>query len=107
MIKANVVRVVDINGNPSTASISDLEKEFVDNKDYSSMIKANVGSGGGASRSTNGGGAPDKKLSEMTATEQSIFANKDPQGYQAAVEAEKKCLNWWLVKALNKNQTNK
>lgn len=81
-----VVRVLDPEGNPSTASLADLQKEFLDNKEYSLIIKANAGSGSGASPSS-GGGAARKKLSEMSATEEAAFEKSNPEEYQAALRA--------------------
>lgn len=81
-----VIRVINADGSPSTAALADLQKEFLDNKDFAPIIKANVGSGGGASPNK-GGGATQKKLSEMNATEQAAFEKEDPEGYAAAVDA--------------------
>lgn len=83
-----VVRVLDAEGKASALSLDELKKEFLDNKDYSSIIKANAGSGGGANNSGGGGGAPQKKIAEMTATEEAAFERDDPDGYAAALEAE-------------------
>ena len=80
-----VVRVVNADGTPSTASLGDLQKEFLDNKDFSPIIKANVGSGGGASQ-TIGGGATRKNLSEMNATEEAAFEKESPEEYATAVK---------------------
>ena len=79
-----VVRVVNPDGTPSTASLSDLQKEFLDNKEFSPIIKANVGSGGGATQNI-GGGAARKSLSEMTATEEAAFERDNPTEYAAAI----------------------
>ena len=81
-----VVRVVNPDGTPSTASVGDLQKEFLDNKDFSPIIKAKVGSGGGATPHA-GGGATTKTLAEMTATEEAEFEKQDPTGYAAALES--------------------
>ena len=83
-----VVRVLTADGKPSTAAIGDLHKEFLDNTSYKPIIKANVGTGSGATPNKGGGAAPVKKLSEMTATEEAVFANESPEAYAAAIKAE-------------------
>ena len=79
-----VVRVVNPDGTPSTAALGDLHKEFLDNKDFSPIIKAKAGSGGGAIPSSSGG-ATTKKISEMTATEEAAFERESPDAYAAAI----------------------
>lgn len=81
-----VVRVQNADGTPSTASLADLQKEFLDNKEFSPIIKGKAGSGGGAI-SGQGGGATKKSLSEMSATEEAAFEREDPEAYAAAVES--------------------
>lgn len=83
-----VVRVLDAEGKASALSLDELKKEFLDNKDYSTIIKANTGSGGGADKSGGGGGASQKKIAEMTAKEEADFERDDPEGYTAALESE-------------------
>lgn len=82
-----VVRVQNADGTPSTASLADLQKEFLDKKEFSPIIKANVGSGGGAIPGV-GGGATQKKLSEMTATEEAAFERENPEAYAAALASK-------------------
>lgn len=41
-------KVLGADGKPSAMSVEDLKKEFVDNKDFASIIRANKASGGGA-----------------------------------------------------------
>lgn len=57
-----VVRVLDANGKPSAASLEDLKKEFVANKDFSDIIVASKASGGAAKNNgeskTSGLGTP-------------------------------------------------
>ena len=79
-----ITRVLDAAGKPSAANLNDLRQELVDNKDYAAIIKASNASGGGATGGNgNGGGVPgQKKLSEMTATEEAAFANANPAEYQ-------------------------
>lgn len=83
-----VVRVLDAEGKASALSVAELKKEFLDNKDYSTIIKANPGRGGGATPGGGGGGAPDKKIAEMTATEEAAFEKAEPEAYAAALESE-------------------
>ena len=80
-----ITRVLDAAGKPSALSLDDLKKEFVDNKSYAAIIKASDANGGGAGPSSDGNGVPNKKLSEMTATEEAKFANENPTEYQRMV----------------------
>jgi len=77
-----VVRVLDKDGKASALSINELKQEFLDNPKLSGIIKTQAGSGGGANPSS-GGGAATKQLSEMTGTEESAFANANPEAYAA------------------------
>ncbi len=79
-----VVRVTTADGSPSTASLGDLHKEFLDNSAFSPIIKAKAGSGGGATPGNSGGATP-KKISEMTATEEAAFERESPEAYAAAI----------------------
>ena len=83
-----VIRVKGADGKASALSLDELKKEFLDNKEFSAIIKANPGSGGGALPG-GGGGASLKKLSEMTATEEAEFERTDPAGYTAASSSDK------------------
>lgn len=77
-----ITRVLSADGKPSALSLDDLRKEFVDNKSYAAIIKASDSQGGGAGAGNDGNGVPNKKLSEMTATEEAKFANENPAEYQ-------------------------
>lgn len=83
----SITRVVDNAGQPSALSISELQKEFVDNESYAAIIKASDAQGGGAGGEDGGGGGAGKKLSEMTATEEAAFANKHPARYAKMIAA--------------------
>lgn len=83
-----VVRVLDAEGKASALSLDELKKEFLDNKDYSTIIKTNAGSGGGATNLGGGGGASQKKIAEMTPKEEANFERDNPEGYQAALTSE-------------------
>lgn len=52
-----VIRVKEPDGKPSIKSLGDLQKEFLDNEEFSTIIKGSKGSGGGAQPSPRGGGA--------------------------------------------------
>tara|TARA_R110000803_G_scaffold19510_7_gene50997 strand:+ start:650 stop:1369 length:720 start_codon:yes stop_codon:yes gene_type:complete len=81
-----VVRVQNADGTPSTAALADLQKEFLDNKEFSSIIKAKAGSGGGATPGQ-GGGATTKSLKDMTASEEATFERENPEAYATALES--------------------
>ena len=82
-----ITRVVDVNGQPSALSLTDLEKEFLDNPAYKAIIKASDANGGGAGGGTPNPGGAGKKLSEMTATEEAKFANEHPDEYARLIAA--------------------
>lgn len=50
-------KVLDANGQVSTATLEDLTKEFIANKDFSAIIIAGKGSGGSTKNDQNRGGA--------------------------------------------------
>jgi hypothetical protein len=50
-----VIRTKELDGKPSIKSVEDLKKEFLDNKEFSPIIKASLGSGSGAEKSERGG----------------------------------------------------
>ena len=77
-----VLRPRNADGTPSVGTLEDVRKEFLEVPAYQTIIKANVGDGGGASQS-NGGGATTRKLSDMTATEEATYANENPDAYAA------------------------
>lgn len=83
-----VVRVLGTDGKASAMSLDEVKKEFLDNKDYSTIIKANAGSGGGADNSGGGGGASQKTIAEMTPKEEGEFEKSNPEGYKAALVSE-------------------
>lgn len=80
-----ITRVLTADGKPSALSLDDLKKEFVDNKSYAAIIKGSNAHGGGAGGGRDGDGVPNKKLSEMTATEEAKFANENPEAYARMV----------------------
>lgn len=62
-----VCKVVTGDGQPSTLTVDDLEKEFLNNPLFASILTGVDSSGGGAVRNTGGGAS--KKPSEYTMTE--------------------------------------
>lgn len=77
-----VTRVLDVTGQPSASSLSDLEKEIVGDKRYAPVIIAGKGSGGGSHGSQPAGGQ--KKLSEMSEQERIDWYKRDPDGFRKA-----------------------
>lgn len=67
--------VVTEAGQPSTLSIDDLEKEFLKNPDFASILVGVDSSGGGASRDTGGGAS--KKPNEYTEAERRDLYNNN------------------------------
>jgi hypothetical protein len=83
--------VVDKEGKPSAFSIDDLEKEFIDNADFKSIIKASGASGGGAGRQSYGSGSAGdgkKTFAEMTGAERIAFQKADPEGFTKAAAVQ-------------------
>jgi hypothetical protein len=88
--EAPVLRVLDKDGNASALSLEDLKKEFVENKQFASIIIGSKATGGaGSGRSGNGGssGAGDKKFNELTEAERIEWYKRDPEGFKAAAKA--------------------
>lgn len=83
------VSVLDQSGKPSAASLDDLRKELLSNKNFAPILIGSKASGGGANGGSGGGGAS-KKLSEMTGAERTAYAKENPEGFRAELEAQKK-----------------
>ena len=63
-----VTKVLDKDGKPSAATLEDLQKEIVGNKDFSAIIVASKASGGARPPSgSNGGGAPNGNTQQPSA----------------------------------------
>ena len=77
------VRVKDMQGNLSAATLDELKKEFAENPVFKPVIAASKASGGGAA-GAQGGGAT-KKPSEMTTAERAEWQQKDPVGFGQAI----------------------
>lgn len=82
------VSVLDLGGKPSAASMDDLRKELLSNKNFAPILIGNKASGGGANGGSGGGGAS-KKLSEMTGAERVAYQKENPEGFRAELQAQK------------------
>lgn len=84
------VKVLDEEGSVSAFTHEELQKEFLSNQKFSTIVVASKASGSGAGGSNKKGGSATgkKKLSEMSATEEAQFANEHPEEYRQMVEAE-------------------
>ena len=70
------LRVLDENGKPSIKSVSDLQKEFLDNKEFAPIIKGSRGGGGGATpQDKGGGGATPGKLDLSSASPKELVGH--------------------------------
>ena len=83
------VSVLDATGKPSAASMDDLRKELLSNKNFAPILIGSKASGGGANGGSGGGGAS-KKLSEMNEAERIAFAKENPEGFRTALAAQQK-----------------
>jgi hypothetical protein len=81
-----VLRPRNADGTPSVGTLEDVQKEFLEVPAYKGIIKANVGTGGGASQS-NGSGATTQKLSEMDADSQVALKRENPEQFAAMSNA--------------------
>lgn len=87
-----VVRVRGADGKPSAMSLDDLKKELKEDKRYAPILLgskaaggAGGGSGGAGGGAGGGSGGADKKLHEMNDAERIEFAQRDPEGFKAAM----------------------
>lgn len=84
-----VTKILDPEGNVSALTMDELKKEVLSSPKFSAVVIASKGSGGGAGGARKGaGGTQKKKLSEMTATEEALFARENPQEYQKMIASE-------------------
>ena len=81
-----VVRVLDVDGNPSAYSLDDLKKEFAGNQRFGPFIVGSKASGPGPHNK--GGGAVTKKFNEMSGGELAQLRRDNPQEY-ARLKAER------------------
>lgn len=82
------VRVLGPDGKPTADSTDDLKNSYFTDPIFAPIVVGSKATGGGAAGSNKGGGAAKKKLSEMTATEEAVFANQNPEEYAKMREAE-------------------
>lgn len=74
-------------GKESLETVADYTKGLLDKEEFKSIVKANAGSGGGATPPK--GGVPDsKKWSEMTGTEQVTLRKSNPERANVLMKAE-------------------
>lgn len=82
-----VTRILDANGKPSAATVEDLQKEFVANKDFSAIIVASKASGGAGNPSNKfGGGAP---ANSGTSNQPADLSKMNPQQMADHIKAQK------------------
>lgn len=81
-------RVLDAAGKPSALTVAELKKEFVDNKEFASIIRASNASGGGAAG--NQGGGATKAFKDMGDAERIEYNRRDPAGFKRDSEAAQK-----------------
>lgn len=87
-----VTRVLDKDGKLSAMTYEQLEKEFVDNKNFGNIIIASKGSGGAGSNGerTRPAAVPkDKKFGELSSDERVTWATEDPKGFKQASDEHK------------------
>lgn len=74
------ISVLTEDGNPSTLTLEDLKKEFLQDKSYAAILVGVKSSGGGAGRNS-GGGAPSKKPEEYTTQERTDLFNNNREEF--------------------------
>lgn len=79
------IRVKDLQGNPSAATLEDLEKEYRSDARFKTVIAASNASGGGANGGQGGGAT--KQANEMTTAERSEWQQRDPVAFKRALDA--------------------
>lgn len=79
-------KVIAADGQPSTLSIEDLKKEFLNNPAFASIIVGVNSSGGGAARNT--GGNASKKPEEYSQQERIDLYNSNPAEYNRLFPAQ-------------------
>lgn len=81
-------RVLDDKGVISALTLEELQKEFVANPAYATIIKGSGGSGGGAGGGSGGGGAG-KKLQDMTGQERAALQKSNPAEFGRLVATQR------------------
>lgn len=78
-----ITRVLDAEGKPSSKTLDDLRQEFVDNKEFASIIKGSNASGGGANgNGGSGSGATSKSFKDMSEPERVALHRDNPTRYR-------------------------
>jgi len=80
-------RVLDEAGQPTAKTLEELKREFVDNKEFASIIKGTNASGGGAGGDGNSGGGADKKFSDLSEAERVEMHRTNPEKYRELAKA--------------------
>lgn len=83
-----ITRVLDKEGNVSALTFDELHKEFVANPIFKPIIRESKASGSSANNASGQKGSANKSLKDMTATEQAIFANQNPELYLEMKKAQ-------------------
>lgn len=86
-----LIRVLDSSGQPTANSIVEFETNLLAKPEYAAIIPSSNGSGSGATKPNgSGSGATPTKISDFkNRTEESIFANANPEAYQKMCDAQK------------------
>lgn len=82
-------RVLDANGTLSATTVDELKTEFKSNKKYAAIIRGSQASGGGAAGGGGGAGGLNKSFKDMSESERTDLAKKDPVAYNREFEAYK------------------
>ena len=83
------IRVLDVEGKPSAASLADLRKELLSNNSFAPILIGSKASGSGANGGSGGGGAS-KTFSQMNEKERTEFHKRDPEGFRVALAESQK-----------------
>jgi Skp family chaperone for outer membrane proteins len=85
-----VTKVLDpTTGEVSALTLDELKNEFLTSPVFATVVIGSKASGaGGTGGRKPGGGAPKKKLSDMTGVEEAKFARENPEQYKAMLAAE-------------------
>jgi len=77
---------LDADGNATTWTPEQYEKEVIKNQRYKRLIKADIATnGGGGANGSNGTNSVRKPLKDMTDAERLQFKQSDPEGFQRAI----------------------
>lgn len=89
-------RVLDADGKPSATTTVELEKEFVANKKFASIIIASKASGGADAGNRNSSNRSavqgEKKFNELNDQERTEWYKRDPEGFKKAADESRLAL---------------